>query len=118
MGAYLLLLAVRLWRRGGASFAAAGRVVVAPRQVSVTTLLNPKAIVFALCAVPFGAPRSHLYLLGLVSVPAAVALRWTGFGAAVGRVAASAGRAGLVPRVGAAAVAASALPLVSGPFLR
>jgi threonine/homoserine/homoserine lactone efflux protein len=48
--------------------------------VSTTTLLNPKAIVFAVGVVPFGAPR--------------------------------------MPRVGAAAVAAFALVLVSGPLLR
>jgi threonine/homoserine/homoserine lactone efflux protein len=116
VGTYLLLLAVRLWRRGGATFA--GGVAVAPRQVFTTTLLNPKAVVFALGVVPFGAPRPYLYLLGFVLMLAAVAVCWIGAGAALGRAAAGAGRAGVVPRVGAAAVAAFALVLVSGPLLR
>ena len=116
VGTYLLLLAVRLWRRGGATFARV--VAVAPRRVFTTTLLNPKAVVFALGVVPFGAPRPYLYLLGFVLMLAAVAVCWVGAGAALGRAVAGAGRAGVVPRVGAAAVAAFALVLVSGPLLR
>ena len=116
VGGYLMLLAVRLWRRGGATLAD-GRLVT-PRQVFTTTLLNPKAIVFALGVVPFGAPRLHLYLLGFVGMLIAVALCWIAAGAALGRAAAGAGRTGVVPRVGAAAVAAFALVLVSGPLLR
>lgn len=118
VGCYLLLLAVRLWRRGGGALAT-GRAV-APRQVFTTTLLNPKAVVFALGVVPFGAPRPHLYLASFVGMLVAVALCWIGVGAALGRAATGAGRAGLVPRVGAAAVAvaAFALVLVSGPLLR
>jgi hypothetical protein len=68
--------------------------------------------------VPFGAPRPYLYLLGFVLMLAAVAVCWIGAGATLGRAAAGAGRAGVVPRVGAAAVAAFALVLVSGPLLR
>ena len=116
VGAYLLLLAVQLWRRGGAVLAR-GKAVT-PRQVFATTLLNPKAIVFALGVVPFGSPRPHLYLLGFVGMLTVVALCWIGAGAALGRAAAGAGRAGVVPRVGAAAVAAFALVLVTGPLLR
>jgi len=116
VGGYLLLLAVRLWRRGGASFA--GGSAVTARQVFTTTLLNPKALVFALGVVPFGAPRPHLYLLGFVGMLAVVALCWICAGAALGRAAAGAGRAGVVPRVGAAAVAAFTLVLVGGPLLR
>ena len=116
VGGYLMLLAVRLWRRGGATLAD-GRLVT-PRQVFTTTLLNPKAIVFALGVVPFGAPRLHLYLLGFVGMLIAVALCWIAAGAALGRAAAGTGRTGVVPRVGAAAVAAFALVLVSGPLLR
>ena len=116
VGGYLMLLAVRLWRRGGATLAN-GRLVT-PRQVFTTTLLNPKAIVFALGVVPFGAPRLHLYLLGFVGMLIAVALCWIAAGAALGRAAAGTGRTGVVPRVGAAAVAAFALVLVSGPLLR
>ena len=116
VGSYLLLLAVRLWRSGGAALVE-GRVVT-PRQVFTTTLLNPKALAFALGVVPFGAPRPHLYLLGFLGMLVAVAVCWIAAGVALGRAAAGAGRAGVVPRVGAAAVAAFALVLVSGPLLR
>ena len=116
VGSYLLLLAVRLWRRGGAALVDGG--VVTPRQVFTTTLLNPKAVVFALGVVPFGAPRPHFYLLGFVVMLAVVALCWIGAGAALGRAATGAERAGVVPRIGAAAVAAFALVLVSGPLMR
>lgn len=54
--AYLLWLAVRLWQRGGDTLARGA--LVTPGQVFVTTLLNPKALVFALGIVPFGAPRA------------------------------------------------------------
>jgi threonine/homoserine/homoserine lactone efflux protein len=118
VGAYLLVLAVRLWQRGGGALVQGGRRVVTPRQIFTTTLLNPKAIVFALGVVPFSAPRPHLYLLGFAAMLGAVALCWIGAGAALGRAAAGAGRAGMVPRVGAAAVAAFALVLVSAPLLR
>lgn len=117
VGGYLLLLAARLWRRGGAVLAGGGKAVT-PRQVFATTLLNPKALVFALGVVPFGAPRPHLYLLAFAVVLAVVALCWIGLGAALGRAAAGTGRAGVVPRVGAAAVAAFAFVLVGGPLLR
>jgi hypothetical protein len=42
----LLLLALGLWRRRGAALATSA--VVTPSQAFVTTLRNPKAIVFAL----------------------------------------------------------------------
>jgi threonine/homoserine/homoserine lactone efflux protein len=66
VGVYLLSLALRLWRRGGAALATGA--VVTPRQVVVTTLLNPKAIVFALGVVPFGAGRGAWppYMLGFL----------------------------------------------------
>lgn len=117
VGGYLLLLAVRLWRSGGRAVLAAGGPVT-PRQIFTTTLLNPKAVVFALGVVPFGAPRPEFHLAGFAAMAAAVALCWIGVGAALGRAAADTGRAGAVPRVGAAAVAAFALVLFTGPLLR
>ena len=65
VGTYLLALALRLWRHGAADLATGA--VMTPRQGFVTTVLNPKAIVFALGVVPFGAGRGVWppYMLGL-----------------------------------------------------
>ena len=115
VGAYLAWLAVKLWRQGAVDLSA---VPVTPRQVFVTTLLNPKALVFALGVIPFGTPGWWPYLLGFLGLLAGVALGWIAIGAALGRAASAVGQAGLVPRVGAAAVGAFAVVLVVGPLLR
>jgi threonine/homoserine/homoserine lactone efflux protein len=116
VGLYLLWLAVTLWRRGGLVLGT-GRMVTPP-QIFVTTLLNPKAIVFALGVVPFGAPSVWPYLAGFLAMLAAVALCWITLGAALGGVAGRRGLSGLVPRVGAAAVAGFALLILAAPLLR
>ena len=115
VGGYLAWLAVKLWRQGPVDLSA---LPVTPRQVFVTTLLNPKALVFALGVIPFGAERWWPWLLGFLGMLVGVALGWIALGSALGRVAGAAGRAGLVPKVGAAAVGAFALVLVIGPLLR
>lgn len=118
VGGYLLVLAWRLWRRGGAALAAGA--VVTLRQVFVTTLLNPKAIVFALGVVPFGAgPRVWpAYMLGFVLLLATVATGWIAAGAMLGGTAGRRGWGGAVPRVGAAAVGCFAVLLLVSPLLR
>ncbi len=116
VGLYLLLLAVRLWRHGG--LIQPGQALVTPRQVFVTTLLNPKAIVFALGVVPFGAPAVWPYLLGFLLMLGAVAFCWIALGAALGGVAGRRGWAGVVPRLGAAAVGSFAVMIVMAPLLR
>ena len=117
VGAYLLLLALRLWRRGGAALASG--MVVAPRQVFVTTLLNPKAIVFALGVVPFGAGRGVWppYMLGFLALLASVGAAWIAAGAMLGGAAGRRGWGGAVPRFGAAAVAGFAVLLLAAPLL-
>jgi threonine/homoserine/homoserine lactone efflux protein len=116
VGAYLLLLAVRLWRGGRAALATGA--LVTPGQVFLTTLLNPKAIVFALGIVPFGAPRVWPYLLGFLLLLVSVAAGWIAAGAALGVAAGGRGWGGVVPRVGAAAVGAFAVLLMAAPLLR
>lgn len=115
VGLYLAVLAVRLWRRGGATLA--GGAAVTPAQVFATTLLNPKALVFAFGVVPFGAARVWPYLLGFLVLLASVALCWIAAGALLGQVASRSGRAGVVPRIGAAAVGAFAVLLIVAPLL-
>ncbi len=118
VGVYLLLLALRLWRRGGAALATGA--VVTPRQVFVTTLLNPKAIVFALGIVPFGASAGvwPAYFLGFLLLLVTVATAWIAAGAILGGAAGRRGWGGAVPRVGAAAVGSFALLLLASPLLR
>lgn len=116
VGAYLLLLAWRLWRSGGVELAS--RRLVTPAQVFVTTLLNPKAIVFALGVVPFGAPRVWPWMAGFLAMLAAVAACWIALGAVLERAAGRTGLGGMVPRVGAAAVGCFALLLLIGPLVR
>ena len=112
VGAYLLLLAVRLWRLGGVPEAPGGRTIT-PRQVFVTTLLNPKAIVFAGGVVPFGAPRLWPYLVGFLGLTAVVATAWIGLGVALGKGAGLSGRRALVPRLAASLVAGFAVLLIA-----
>ncbi len=118
VGAYLLFLALRLWRRGGAALATGA--VVTPRQVFTTTLLNPKAIVFALGIVPFGAGPGVWppYMLGFLGLLASVAAAWIAAGAMLGGAAGRRGWGGAVPRVGAAAVGSFAVLLLVAPLLR
>jgi threonine/homoserine/homoserine lactone efflux protein len=118
VGVYLLLLALRLWRRGGASLATGA--VVTPVQVFLTTLLNPKAIVFALGILPFGAGRGvwSPYLLGFLLLLASVATAWIAAGAMLGGAVGRRGWGGAVPRVGAAAVGSFAVLLLVAPLLR
>lgn len=117
VGGYLLLLAFRLWRRGGAVMAAGS--VVTPAQVFLTTLLNPKAIVFALGILPFGAGRGVWpYMLGFLLLLASVATAWIAAGAMLGGAAGQRGWGRVVPRVGAAAIGGFAVLLLVGPLLR
>lgn len=118
VGVYLLLLARRLWRHGGAVLATGA--VVTPRQVFVTTLLNPKAIVFALGIVPFGAGWGVWppYMLGFLLLLTSVAAAWITAGAMLGGAASRRGLSGAVPRVGAAAVGSFAVLMLAAPLLR
>jgi threonine/homoserine/homoserine lactone efflux protein len=113
---YLLHVAWKLWR--GASRPLADGAVITPARIFMTTLLNPKAIIFALGVVPFESPLWPAYMAAFAGLVAGVALGWISVGVAMGRAAQAAGRASLVPRLGAAAVSAFAVMLLGTPFLR
>ena len=85
VGVYLFLLAARLWRQGAVVHG--GTIEIGPRQVCVTTLLNPKAIIFALGVIPFGSAHVLSYLLGFVALLAIVGTGWLLAGAGMGRAA-------------------------------
>ncbi|MCW8086860.1 LysE family translocator [Sabulicella glaciei] len=116
VGAYLVLLAVRLWQRGEAGPGPGGAVSFA--QVWLTTLLNPKALVLALVVIPFGHPGVGLYLLGFTTLLMMCALGWIAFGATLGAAAGRAGKARFVPRAGSLAVGGFAAFLLLSPMLR
>lgn len=115
VGAYLLWLALRLWRHGSEALAL-GRVVT-PAQLFLTTLLNPKAIIFALGIIPFGADPVWPYMLGFLAMLAAVALGWIAIGAVLGGAAQRRGWSGSIPRLGAAAVGTFAAILLIAPLI-
>lgn len=91
---WVMALALRLWRQGGAGPASAGRVTGA--QVYATTTLNPKALVIALVLLPLPAdPGFAPRLAALVIAVAGVAALWT----AAGGLAQRGLPQGLVPRL-------------------
>lgn len=78
---WVLLLATNLWRLPPTAMLASA---VTSRQVFVTTVLNPKALIFGLVLVPHGSLVAVLPWLGLVVlIVVTVACIWLGFGAAL-----------------------------------
>ena len=86
-GVVLVALAIRLWRRGDAGLRPDGAPAPSIRawHVFVTTLLNPKAAVFALGVIPhLGGPTPRLalpYLAAFVALLVVVACGWATLGA-------------------------------------
>lgn len=86
-GVVLVLLAVRLWRRGTVERPGDGPGAPSIRawHVFVTTLLNPKAAVFALGIIPhLGGPAPRLalpYVVAFVALLVAIASCWATLGA-------------------------------------
>ncbi|KAA2235001.1 lysine transporter LysE [Salinarimonas soli] len=113
-GAYLARSSFVLWRGGGAGPASARVAVASPQRVLVTTLLNPKALVFAFGIFPTVDPLTAAPLFaGLVAL---AALGWILVGAWLGRAAGAPGAAAGLARAAAlaqggfaAAVAGSAV---------
>jgi threonine/homoserine/homoserine lactone efflux protein len=99
---YLTVLALRLWRRG------AGDIVqerlVRPRDVFVTTLLNPKAIILATGVIPLHHPDSAAYVAAFCLVLVLISLTWISIGVVVARGVLSTAGWAIVPRVGATAL--------------
>ena len=116
VGTYLVAIAWKLWR--GARHPALLAGIVTPARVFLTTLVNPKAIVFALGIVPLQADQGWAYLLSFACLVAGVALGWIGFGVLLARAVETTACEGLVPRVGAAVVGAFAVVLMSAPLVR
>jgi threonine/homoserine/homoserine lactone efflux protein len=110
--AWVMVLAVRLWTP---PVAGAGRGAVGLRSVFVTTLLNPKALVFGLVLLPppgdpAFAPRLGLFCL----LVAAVAVAW-GTAGSLARVGGDlAGRMRAIHRIASVWLSVVAAGLVAG----
>jgi threonine/homoserine/homoserine lactone efflux protein len=106
-GAYLIWSAVHLWREGSSALASGQPVSF--RRVFVTTLLNPKGIVFAIVIVPYLGERRIVealpYLAGLGLLMVAVAAAWIASGAALRAGASGRIEPGLIRKAGAAVLA-------------
>jgi threonine/homoserine/homoserine lactone efflux protein len=103
--AWLAWSAYKLWREGSDAIVKSEPVPF--NRVFITTLLNPKAIVFAFVIMPYMKDGRFAdampYLAALLGLIACVAMAWIGTGALI-RASHTAG-AGLVRKVGAAALA-------------
>lgn len=106
-GAYLIWSAWHLWREGSSQLASTEPVSF--QRVFVTTLLNPKGIIFALAIVPHLGERriaeSIPYLLGLSALIVGVACCWIATGAAIRAGTAGRINPGFIRRTGAAVLA-------------
>jgi threonine/homoserine/homoserine lactone efflux protein len=119
-GGYLIWSAVHLWREG--SNALTSSEPVSFRRVFVTTLLNPKAILFALVIIPYLGERKFAaampYLAGHAVLTLAASLSWISFGALIGAGAKPRIDAGVIRKTGASVLgllgvllSTSALPI-------
>lgn len=115
---YLVANAVGLWKRGGA--AAVQTEPVEFRRVFMTTVLNPKAIIFAFFVIPhlFDGRREEAlpYLLGLGTMIVLVSSLWALAGALIGIPVSKSQGSGLAQRVGAAAQLSFAALLLGSFF--
>jgi threonine/homoserine/homoserine lactone efflux protein len=111
IGAYLIVLALRLWR-AAPRVGAQGFTIV---RVFLTTLLNPKALIFALVLFP-APPAPVVAAAAAFSVMVvAVGASWIAAGAFAIRLTSTRYRY-VAPRVCALALAVFALVIVSGSF--
>ena len=74
-GLWVMGLAIRMWRPNLAS----GAAEITPRRLFITTLLNPKALIFGLVLLP--GPQLALHTALCVCLSALVAAIWAGIGA-------------------------------------
>ncbi|MFT3689525.1 LysE family translocator [Paenirhodobacter sp.] len=107
---WVMVLAVRLWQPGGK--AAPGGV--SRRRVYVTTVLNPKALVFGLVLLPGAtAPEFPARLAAFCALVLLVATAWGLLGAAL-RAGLAGGRMMLLQRIAAGWLAFVAITLLGG----
>ncbi len=101
---YLVWLAIKLWRRPASTLTQQRRVSF--RDVFVTTLFNPKALIFALTLIPRGAEGLVYYFAGFAVLVLLAGGAWMLLGA--GLAAATGKYPRLLPRTAAVALTAFA----------
>jgi threonine/homoserine/homoserine lactone efflux protein len=116
VAAYLIYLAFRLWRTG--LQADAPQRLITFRDVLVTTMLNPKALLFALGIIPVHAANSAGYFAAFILLVVAAGSGWALLGVALSRGLLPKSSTHLVPRLGAVAITAFAAYLVIAPLLQ
>jgi threonine/homoserine/homoserine lactone efflux protein len=116
IAAYLIYLAIRLWRSGLQPGNA--QRLISFRDVLVTTMLNPKALLFALGIIPVHAPNSIVYFIAFVIMVIIAGSGWALLGVGLARGLLPKSRTHLVPRLGAVAIAAFAAYLLIAPLLQ
>ena len=113
-GAYLISSALHLWREGSNTLTSGEPVSF--RRVLVTTLLNPKAVVFAL-VIPYLSEQRLIaaapYLIGLACLAASVAVGWISAGALIRAGAKGRMSASMIRRTGASVLGLFGLILSS-----
>lgn len=113
VSAYLLWLAAKII---ASPLARENSSVVSGRDVFITTLLNPKAIVFAFVIIPFESSTSSAYLLAFAILILCAGTTWLICGATIGRIARLSGRARIIPYAGASAMVFFALLIQIAPL--
>jgi len=84
--AYIVWMAIRLWRRGSGGLTEAGAEIKV-RNVFLTTLLNPKALIFSLSVLPQEHPLLWAYVAAFFTVIPLAGSGWILLGRTVGLVA-------------------------------
>jgi threonine/homoserine/homoserine lactone efflux protein len=113
IGAYLIFLAVKLWRWT----ATANGVAFSASRVLLTTLLNPKAAIFALLIFPARPTPIARYYIGFALIASCLGAAWIVAGSLLARFA-NPRISSLAPRLCAVAVAAFAVAVVSSALMR
>jgi threonine/homoserine/homoserine lactone efflux protein len=113
VAAYLAWIAIGLWLKGARLTERGPPVTV--RSVFVTTLLNPKALIFSIGVIPAADPRVLWYLAGFAVMVLSAGFSWILVGTMIGTTAGER-HAGLVPRVASVALAGFAGVLVASAF--
>jgi len=110
VGAYLCWIAVKVWRKGVASSAA-----ISWFDVFVTTLLNPKVLIFALFVFPWATSATLKYFALFWAVLVPVGLSWIAAGALAKRLVVR-GNPAIVPRSAAVALAILGVAVIGLAF--
>lgn len=98
---YLIWTAIKLWRHNAGL--TQGQTSIGMQAVFVTTLLNPKALIFSLSIIPTDNPQLGWYVLGFALLVPLVGFAWILLGRAIG-AAAGDRHAGVVRKVASVAL--------------